>query len=443
MWRRTRKRRLLAAADVFAPPAAGGRGDTAATPAPSDGPALAGESALTGIRVVDLGTFISGPYAATLLADFGADVIKVELPDGGDPMRTLGSFPPGADESYWWSAMGRNKRSVALDIRTPAGREVFAQLLSTAQVFIENFRPGTLERWGITPEWIEETSPGIVVVRISGYGQDGPWRERPGFDRNAQAFSGLVYVTGEPDSPPQQAGLPVCDYTAGLWGAFGALVALLGKVRHGDSAGNEVDLALYEAMIPFLKDMPLTFSAEGRVTERTGNTPDYVAPGGAYRTGDGEWVFVSGTGDRVFARVMKAIGHADDVTAPEFRLPKDRVANRVRIDAMINGWMSERSTEQVIDEFTAAEVPVAKIQSIADVMGHPQVVARRNFVDVAEPRLGQVRMAAPVPQMSHSGGSVRWPGQSLGEATDEILSGELGLSEERLAELRSLGVVGS
>lgn len=421
------------------PPTALGRPDSAAKPS---GSARAGGGALEGIRVIDLGTFISGPFAATLLADFGADVIKVELPDGGDPMRTLGSLPPSADESYWWSAMGRNKRSVALDIRTPVGREVFGHLLSTAQVLIENFRPGTLDRWGLTAEWLQEVSPGIIVVRISGYGQDGPWRDRPGFDRNAQAFSGLVYVTGEPDAPPQQAGLPVCDYTAGLWGAFGALVALLGKVRHGEDAGNEVDLALYEAMIPFLKDMPMTFAAEGHVTERSGNTPDYVAPGGAYRTGDGEWVFVSGTGDRVFARVMQAIGHAEEATAVEFRRGSDRVANRSRIDGMINAWMGERSTDQVLDELTAAEVPVAKIQSISDVMGHPQVVARRNFVDVPEAHLGQVRMAAPVPRLEHAGGSVRWAGQALGAATEEILGGELGIPAERLAEMRSLGVLG-
>ncbi|MHB1488816.1 MAG: CaiB/BaiF CoA transferase family protein [Acidimicrobiales bacterium] len=423
-------------AGVPAPPAPGQDDDTDRAPTPP------GASALSGIRVIDLGTFISGPYAATLLADFGADVVKVELPDGGDPMRTLGVVPPGGDDSYWWSAMGRNKRSVALDVRTPVGREVFAELLATADVLIENFRPGTLDRWGLTPEWLEETSPGIIVVRISGYGQDGPWRDRPGFDRNAQAFSGLVYVTGEPDAPPQQAGLPVCDYTAGLWGAFGALVALLGKVRRREGSGNEVDLALYEAMIPFLKDMPMTFSTEGRVTERSGNTPDYVAPGGAYRTGDGEWVFVSGTGDRMFTRVMEAIGHPEAATAPEFRSNSDRVVNRVLIDGLINAWMGERGTEQVLAEFTAAQVPVAKIQSIADLMGHPQVVARHNFVEVPQAHLGEVRMSAPVPRMGHAGGSVRWAGQALGEATDEVLGGELGLSAQRLAELRSLGVLG-
>jgi formyl-CoA transferase len=173
--------------------------------------------ALQGVRVIELGTFISAPFAATLLADFGADVIKIELPDQGDPMRTLGLYPPGGDSSYWWSQMGRNKRSVALDIRTPEGRDIIGRLIETADILIENFRPGTLARWGMTPEWLKERRPDIIVVHISGYGQDGPWRDVPGFDRNAQAFSGLVYVTGEKEMAPQQAGLPVCDYTAGLW----------------------------------------------------------------------------------------------------------------------------------------------------------------------------------------------------------------------------------
>ena len=229
--------------------------------------------ALHGVRIIELGTFISAPFAATLLADFGADVVKLELPGEGDPMRTLGAYPAGGDSSYWWRNMGRNKKSVALDVRTPEGRDVLGHLLETADLLVENFRPGTLDRWGITPAWLKARRPDLIVVRISGFGQDGPWRDVPGFDRSAQAFSGLVHVTGEADMPPQQAGLPVCDFTAGLWAAFGAAMALLGRTRQGH-VGNEVDLALYETMIPFLKDMPQRWRHLGRITERTGNTPD-------------------------------------------------------------------------------------------------------------------------------------------------------------------------
>ena len=401
------------------------------------------QPALKGVRVIEIGTFLSAPFAATLLADFGADVLKIELPGEGDPMRTLGSFPPEGDCGYWWSHIGRNKRSVALDVRKPEGRDIVGRLLETTDVLIENFRPGTLDRWGMTREWLAERRPDLIVVHISGYGQDGPWRDVPGFDRNAQAFSGLAYVTGEKETAPQQAGLPLCDFNAALWVAFGAVTALLGKLRHKETGGNEVDLALYETMIPFLKDMPMRYRHEGRITERTGNTPDYVSPGGAYMTGSGEWIFISGTGDRVFTRLMAVVGRPDMPEQPMFRQNKDRVTNRKLLDAAINQWLSQHTTEQVLEAFQQAEVPVAKIQSIADLMEHPQVVARGNFVEVPDHDRGDVCLSAPVPQLSRAPGTIRWPGQRLGESTQEVLQGELKLSDATLADLRSRGIVGN
>ena len=404
----------------------------------------AAPAALSGIRVIEIGTFISAPFAATLLADFGADVIKLELPDGGDPMRTLGAYPPGGDSSYWWSAMGRNKRSVGLDVRTTEGRDILGRLLESADVLVENFRPGTLDRWGITMQWMRSRRPDLIVAHISGYGQDGPWRDVPGFDRNAQAFSGLVHVTGEPDMPPQQAGLPLCDFNAALWSAFGIVTALLGQLRHRDTSGqggNEIDLALYESMIPFLKDMPQRWRHLGRVTERTGNTPDYVAPGGAYRTGSGDWIFISGTGDRVFDRLMIAVGRADMAEAEQFRHNRDRVTHRGLLDDAIDTWLKARSTEQCIDELKAADVPAVKIQNIADIMAHPQVVARGNFIDVPDHGRGDVCMPAPIPRMASMSPQVRWPGEHLGESTWRVLHGELGLAEEELERLRALKVI--
>ena len=398
--------------------------------------------ALAGVRVLELGTFISAPFAAALLGDFGADVIKIELPGQGDPMRTLGAYPPGGDSSFWWSSMGRNKRSVALDIRTPEGRDVLGELVKTTHILIENFRPGTLDRWGITQDWLKARRPDLIVVHISGYGQDGPWRDIPGFDRNAQAFSGLVYVTGEKDGAPQQAGLPVCDYAAGLWAAFGAVMAMLGMRLQKDDVGSEIDLALYETMIPFLKDMPMTYRRQGTVTERTGNTPDYVAPGGAYLTGEKEWIFISGTGDRVFARLMTVVGRADMANDPKFQHNKDRVRLRKLLDDSINAWLAKHTTAEALEEFQKAEVPAAKIQSIADVLNHPQVIARRNFVDVPDHDRGEVCLPAPVPRLSRMPATIRWAGQDLGEATEEILQGELKLSDETLAELRKRKVVG-
>ena len=397
---------------------------------------------LEGVRVIELANWISAPFAATLLADFGADVVKIELPGEGDPMRTLGALPAEGRSGYWWSALGRNKRSVALDVRTPEGREVLGRLITGAELLIENFRPGTLDRWGITAEWLNSLRPDLIIVRISGYGQDGPWRDLPGFDRNAQAFSGLVYVTGEPDVPPQQAGLPVCDYTSGLWAAFGAVMALVGKHRHGDVAGNEVDLALYESMIPFLKEMPQRWRHQGRITERNGNKPDYVAPGGAYRTGGGEWIFISGTGDRVFSRLMTLVGRGDMVDSPRYRSNHDRVQQRGEIDGAIDVWLSKYAADEALAALQQADVPAVKIQSIADLMAHPQVIARGNFVDVPDHDRGEVCFAAPLPRLARGAPSVRWAGQDVGEATREVLQGELGIPDEALADLARRGIVG-
>jgi len=408
---------------------------------PGSVPGRPGRAALEGVRVIEIGTFISAPFAATLLADFGAEVLKLELPEGGDPMRTLGAHPEGGDSSYWWSAMGRNKRSVALDVRTADGREILGRLLEGADVLIENFRPGTLERWGITPQWLREKQPELIVARISGYGQDGPWRDVPGFDRNAQAFAGLVYVTGEPDMPPQQCGLPVCDFNAGLWSALGIAMALIGRLRHGEGGGNEIDMALYESVIPLLKDMPQRWRHQGRVTERSGNTPDYVAPGGAYRTGSGEWIFISGTGDRVFERVMVAVGRADMAASERYRRNADRVVHRAELDGAIDAWLAARSTDDCLAELQAADVPAVKINSIADVMAHPQVLSRGNFVEVPDHDRGAVCMPAPVPRMAHMGPTVRWPGEALGESTRDVLQRSLGLDDARLAELRERGVI--
>ena len=398
--------------------------------------------ALRGIRVIELGTFISAPFAASLLADFGADVIKIELPEGGDPMRTLGEMRPGGHSSYWWSSLARNKRSVALDIRTPEGREILARLLESTDVLIENFRPGTLARWGMTEAWLQARRPGLIVVHISGYGQDGPWRDVPGFDRNAQAFSGLVYVTGEPETPPQQAGLPVCDYTSGLWAAFGAVIALLGKKLNGDNCGNEIDLALYESMIPFLKDIPMRYQAKGVVTQRSGNTPDYVAPGGAYGAGDGEWIFISGTGDRVFIRLMTAIGRVDLAEDPTLQHNRDRVTHRSVIDGAIDDWLRKRTAAEALDELQARDVPAIKIQSISDLMNHPQVQARGNFLEIPDQWQGDVCVTAPVPRLTRMSAAIRFPGQPLGASTGEVLCDELGISAEQLAELRRRGIAG-
>lgn len=398
--------------------------------------------ALKGVRAIEIGTLLSAPFAVSLLADFGADVIKFELPGEGDPMRTLGAYPPDSDSRYWWSSLARNKRSVALVVRTPEGREILGRLLQTTDILIENFRPGTLDRWGMTREWLAERRPDIIVVHISGYGQDGTWRDGPGFDRNAQAFSGLVYVTDDKGSAPQQAGLPVCNYAAGLWAAFGAVTALLGKMLNGDKVGNELDLALCETMVPFLEDHPMKYRHQGIVTERTGNTPDYVSPGGADMTGDGDWIFVGGTGDRVFIRLMGVVGRPDLTDHQHFKHNKDRVANPAALDDVIDRWLRRRTTAEALDAFSQADVPAMKIQDISDLMNHPQVVARKNFVDIPDHDRGDVCVTAPAPRLMRHPATIRFAGQTLGASTQELLQGELKLSEETIADLRARGIVG-
>ena len=409
---------------------------------PDQDPEIQDGAALSGIRVIEIGTFLSAPFAATLLGDFGADVIKVELPDGGDLMRTLGAMPPESDTGYWWSSIGRNKRSLALDIRTDEGREILGRLLETTDILIENFRPGTLDRWGITSSWMTSKRSDLIIVRVSGYGQDGPWRDVPGFDRNAQAFSGLVFMTGEKESAPQQAGLPVCDFTSGLWAAFGAVTAMLAKVMHRDGVGNEIDMALYESMLPFLKDIPMKYREQGIVSERSGNTPDYVSPGGAYLTGDDHWIFVSATGDRVFARLMNSIGHPDVPNQEMFLQNKDRVKNRPMLDKIISEWLQNRTADEALEIFQRDDVPAVKIQTIADVMNHPQVVSRGNFIDVDDHEAGTVCMTAPVPRLSRRPAHIRWAGQHLGEATREILQGELGYADTELEDLQRRRIAG-
>lgn len=273
---------------------------------------------LAWLKVLDLGTFISAAFSATLMGDFGADVVKIEVPGRGDGQRGLGrAKAAGSRDTTMWSTIARNKRSVTLDLRLAEAKPLFERLVSWADVIVENFRPGTLEEWGIGPDWIHSINPDVTLLRISGYGQTGPYSDRAGFDRVAQAFSGLMYVTGEPTGPPQRIGVPVCDYTSGLWGAFGILLCLLERARNG-TTGQVIDHPLYASFLPMLRDLASVHELTGEVVERTGNKSTESAPGDAYRAADGLWVFIAVTGDKVFARAMAAIGRPEYVTDPRF-----------------------------------------------------------------------------------------------------------------------------
>jgi crotonobetainyl-CoA:carnitine CoA-transferase CaiB-like acyl-CoA transferase len=391
---------------------------------------------LAGLKVLELSSFVSASFAGTLLGDFGAEVIKIELPGKGDGQRGLGTFTPDDDErNLWWMALARNKRSVALDLRAEQARPVVEKLYRWADVVTENFRPGTLERWGIGWEFLHHVNPDAIFLRVSGYGQTGPYRERASFERVAQAFSGLMYVTGEPDRPPQRAGLPVSDYTSGVWGALGILLAYIHRLRNG-APGQVIDNAIYESILPAMKDDPAVYAWSGQVAERVGNKSANVAPGEAYRTRDGHWLFIAPTGDNAFQRAMNVIRRPEFAIDPRFGTTNDRFANREVLDHAMEEWVEEHDRADVIAAMEEAGVPCAPVQSVADLLANPQVQARGDFVTLKDDVLGEVTIPNVFPRLLQSPGSIRRNAPRVGQHTTEVLVEELGIRADELESLR-------
>ena len=386
---------------------------------------------LEGVRVLDLATFVSAAYSATILADFGADVIKIELPAVGDPQRALGRVRlAGSPDSTWWATIARNKRSVALDLRTSEGKATFERLVARSDVVVENFRPGTLESWGIGPDWMRGLNPKLTVLRVSGFGQTGPYSDRASFERAAQAFCGLMYVTGEADGPPQRAGLPVCDYASGLWGALGVLLCLLTLARDPQSDGQVIDHPIYASFLPMLRDIASVYDATGEIAERGGNRSTESAPGEAYRTSDGRWVLIAVTGDRIFAKAMAAIGRPEYVTDPRFANGAGRLADRAVLDNAMAEWVAHRPLAAVLAEMNDAGVPAALVQSIRELLENEQVRARADFV---RPECADaILMPAVLPRLSATPGAIRRRAPRLGEHTEQVLA-ELDLPADRRA----------
>jgi crotonobetainyl-CoA:carnitine CoA-transferase CaiB-like acyl-CoA transferase len=395
---------------------------------------------LAGLKVLELSSFVSASFAGTLLGDFGAEVVKVELPGKGDGQRGLGTFTPDDDErNLWWMALARNKRSVALDLRAEQARPVVEKLYRWADVVTENFRPGTLERWGIGWEFLHRLNPDAIFLRVSGFGQTGPYRERASFERVAQAFSGLMYVTGEPDRPPQRAGLPVSDYTSGVWGALGILLAYIHRLQNG-APGQVIDNAIYESILPAMKDDPAVYAWSGKVAERVGNKSANVAPGEAYRTHDGHWLFIAPTGDNAFQRAMHVIGRPEYATDPRFATTNDRFANREPLDRAMEEWVAAHDRTDVMAAMEEAGVPCARVQSVADLLANPQVQARGDFVTIKDDVIGDVTIPNVFPRLSQTPGSIRRNAPRVGQHTTEVLVGELGVSAEELESLRRANV---
>ncbi len=380
---------------------------------------------------------IAGPFAGRILAEFGADVIKVESPASGDPLRNWRKLHQGT--SLWWLAQARNKRSVAADLKAKEGQEIVRALSRRADVVIENFRPGTLEKWGLGYDELSRENPGLVLVRLSGYGQTGPYRDRPGFGAIGEAMGGLRYLTGHPDRPPARTGVSLGDSLAALYGVIGALIALQQRQANGGK-GQIVDVALYEAVFSMLESTLPEYAMTGYVRERSGGALPGITPSNTYRCKDGAWVVIGGNADSIFKRLMRAIGRDDLASDPSLADNAGRTARAAELDAAIEAWTSGLPLDEVLAKLQAAEVPGGRIYSIADIVQDAHYRAREMIEKARLPGGEEVLLPGIVPKLSATPGETRWLGPRLGEHTAEVLR-ELGYDEGMQRELRAKGVI--
>lgn len=395
---------------------------------------------LSGVRVLDIATMFSGAFGATLLGDFGADVIKVELPGRGDTVR--GMSPTFEGVPLPWTTLSRNKRTITLDMRQPAGRELLLQLVAKSDVLIENFRPGTLDRWGLDYATLQTANPRIIVVRVSGYGQDGPYREKAGFGTPATAFSGYTYVSGFPDRPPINQPTPLADYITGVFATLASLMALYHRDVHHDPEGQEVDLGLYEPLFRLMEAFVPAYDKLGRVPERQGHRMDTASPVGTYRTRDDGWIVMTASTQPTWERCARAIGHPELIDDARFLNNSLRVQHAAELAEYITAWYAARDRDEALAHMDAAGVPVSPINSIADLFSDPHIQARQNIIEVDHPTLGTVKMPGLIPKFSRTPGRVRHAGPpQLGAFNDEVYGGLLGLSDEERERLAADGVI--
>lgn len=398
-----------------------------------------GSGPLSGLRVLDIATIIAGPMAGSLLADFGADVVKLELPGVGDGLR---GFPPFKDgKSLWWKVTNRGKRHGTLDLRKPDGAKLFLELVANTDVLIENFRPGTLARWGLDIDTLWKANPKLVVLRVSGYGQDGPIATQPGFARIFEAMGGMTHITGDPDRPPVHTGYPLADSIGGIFGAFAICAALL-KVQQSDKEeGEEIDLAMTEAVFRTLESLAIEYDQLGDVRERVGNKNTYSAPSDVYMTVDKRYVSLAGSTDRTFRYNSTAISRPELVDDPRFSSNAARVENGAELDRIFGGWIASHTLDEVLTAFHAANGTIAPIYSIDQIFKDPQFVARKAIVSVKDEDFGEVKMQGLVPRFRNAPGQIRWAAKSLGADNDYIYSKLLNLTEQEIENYREQGIL--
>ena len=395
-------------------------------------------AALDGIRGLDLGTFLAGPFCATILGEFGADIIKVEKPHGGDDLRRFGTDTECGDTLLWLSE-ARNKRSITLNLRHERGRELLKQLITTADVVVENFRPGVLERWGLSFEEMQELNPRVILVRISAYGQSGPRRDLPGFARIAHAFSGLAYLAGEPGRVPVTPGsTSLADYITGLYGAVGVLLALQARERSG--RGQCVDLALYETVFRMLDELAPAYQQLGITRERMGPHAVNVVPHGHFPTRDGQWIAIACSSDEMFARLCRAMGCPEMSSEDRYGPKQARLRNPDDVNRIVEEWTSQHTCPEVLEACRQQDAPAAQLYSIDDIFHDPQY-AHRESIRTAGSRIGPLAIPNTLPALSDTPGRIDWLGPELGEHTQEVLADLLQLSPDEVTQLRDEGVI--
>lgn len=394
---------------------------------------------LDDIRVLDIATFVAAPFASACLAEFGAEVIKIERPKEGDDLRRLGTSSDAGD-SWWWLNDARNKKCITLDLRRESGADLFRKMVASADVVVENFRPGTLERWGIGFDDLSSINQGLVMLRISAYGQTGPKSALPGFARIAQAYAGLSYLTGLPHTPPLIAGsTTLADYLSGLYGAFGVMLALRARERTG--RGQSIDMALHDGIFRFLDEIAAVYDRTGTIRERSGTETYAAVPHSHYPCADGKWVAIACTNDRIFARLARVMGEPGLADPSIFGLKESRLAKRDEVNAAVRRWTESLDRKAVVLRCAEGDVPCGPICSIEDIFEEEQFWARDTLVRVPDPRIGDVAVQGTIPRLSDTPGDIRHLGPPLAAHNREIYQTELGLSPDELAALEREGVI--
>jgi crotonobetainyl-CoA:carnitine CoA-transferase CaiB-like acyl-CoA transferase len=397
---------------------------------------------LQGLKVIEMGSFIAGPFCGQLLADFGADVIKLEPPGTGDAMRQWGVAKRDG-KSLWWPVIARNKQSVTLDLRQPDGRELARRLIAQADVLVENFRPGTLEEWGLGPDRLKADNPGLIVTRVSGFGQTGPYAKRAGFGSVAEAMAGMRHLAGFPDRPPPRVGLSIGDSLAGVFAAMGVLLALRTRDAHsgGQGQGQVVDVAITESVLAVLESVVSEYSGTGAVRGRTGSILPGVAPSNLYPTADGTWILIGANADGIFRRLAQAMGEPELGADERYATHGARGRHQDELDARIAAWTARHDLDYLVTLLEGHGVPAGPVNDAAGVVADPHLQARDAVISVETAEFGTLAMQGIAPRLSETPGRVAWAGPALGEHTDAILTERLGLAAAEIADLRARRII--